>query len=112
MGQEATVHATRYAVIHDNGPSADVHKRWLMVKINKKFGDPIEVHWLDACEVTGWRSVKEAEKIPNEVEAFSRGWYVSCNRKFVTICHSKGKSDNNDITGVLYIPRAWIIKVK
>jgi len=82
------------------------------MKINKKFGDRIEIEWLDACGIEGWKSVNDAMKIPDEVYCFTRGWYVKHDKEFMTICRDKGKTKNNEIGGVFHIPLAWIKKIK
>jgi len=81
------------------------------MKISKKFGDRIELEWIDACSIDGWKSVNDT-KVPDEVYCFTRGWYVKHDKEFMTICRDKGKTKNNEIGGVFHIPIAWIKKIK
>lgn len=82
------------------------------MRIDKKFGDPIEVQWTDACERTGWRSVEDALKVPDEVFVRTRGFYLGHTKDFITLANSIGRSRSNDVGGVWHIPRAWVTKLK
>lgn len=80
------------------------------MKLKKKFGDIIYLEWIDACEISGWKSFEDAIKIPNEVHVRTRGFFLNQTKEFVIIAHSIGKSKQNDICGVMHIPLAWIKK--
>ena len=83
------------------------------MRINKKFGDKIELTWIDACHIIDvWKSIDEAINIPNEVFVFTRCWYVSHNKDFITVCRDKGKTINNDVGGVFHIPIGCIKKIR
>lgn len=82
------------------------------MKINKKFGDKIYIEWVDAMEEAGWKSFKDACVVPDEVYCYTSAWYISQNRDFVIISHTKGKTIKNEIMGKLLIPKKWIRKVK
>ena len=78
----------------------------------KQWGSKIEVSWVDACSINGWKTVEEAKIILDEVYCYSRGWYVHHDKDFLVICRDKGKTKNNDVAGVLYIPMKCIKKCK
>ncbi len=65
----------------------------------------------DACERSGWRTIKDALEIPDEIFVRTVGFYLGHTRKYITLANSIGKSKENDVSGVWYIPRAWILKV-
>jgi len=78
----------------------------------KKFGDKIYIKWFDALEKTGWKTVDSALADDSEAFCETNGFYVGENSSFIIICHTKGKSANNDILGVLWIPKKWILKLR
>ena len=82
------------------------------VKIEKKYGDRIEVCWTDACERSGWRSVEDALKVPDEVFVRTIGFYLGHTKEFLTLANSIGKSEKNDVSGIWHIPVKWITKLK
>jgi len=82
------------------------------MKINKKFGDKIYIEWVDAYEDTGWKSFKDACSVPDEVYCYTSAWYISQDKDFVIISHTRGKTIKNEIMGKLLIPKSWIRKVK
>lgn len=77
----------------------------------KKFGDRITVTWTDALTVDGWKSVSEAIKIPNEVFCKTTGYFLNQTKDFITIAHTIGLSEKNDVDGILHIPKIWITKI-
>lgn len=83
-----------------------------MVKRKYKFGDMLYIEWIDACSREGWRNVQTALDIPDEVLCFSSAFYIGENKFFITIAHTIGVSDKNDINGIIHIPIAWIKKIK
>ncbi len=83
-----------------------------MQKINKKFGDPIEVSWTDSCAGAEWQSVEDALEIPDAVFVRTRGFYLGHTKEFLTLASSIGKSRSNNVSGVWHIPRAGITKLK
>ena len=82
------------------------------MKIKKKFGDKVDLTWLDACEVSGWKSLDDALKIPDEVYCKTRGYFLGQDKDFVTIAHTIGKGKNNDTTGIMHIPKKWLLGIK
>lgn len=83
-----------------------------MIRINKKYGDLIKVSWIDACERSGWRTVEEALKIPDEIYVQTVGYYLGHTKEFLTLATSIGKSRENDVGGVWHIPRTWIQRIR
>ena len=43
----------------------------------RKFGDVVTIIWIDACEVTGWKSFSDAIKIPDEVFCHTTGYFLN-----------------------------------
>ena len=82
------------------------------MKVNKSFGDKIYIEWLDALEEAGWKSFKEVCAIPDEVLCYTSAWFISQDKDFVIVSHTKGKTIKNDIMGKLLIPKRMIRKVK
>ncbi len=82
------------------------------MKIKKSFGDKIYIEWIDALEEAGWKSFKDVCNIPDEVYCYTSAWYISQDKYFIVISHTKGKTIKNEIMGKLLIPKAWIRKVK
>ena len=78
----------------------------------RKFGDCVTIHWMDACEMTGWRSFSDAIKIPDEIFCCTTGYFLNQTKDYITIAHTIGLSEKNDITGVMRIPRRWIKGIK
>lgn len=78
----------------------------------RTFGDKITIVWIDACEVTGWKSFSDAIKIPNEVFCHTVGYFLNQTKDFITVASTIGLSEKNDVTGIFHIPKAWIIKIK
>lgn len=78
----------------------------------RKFGDRITITWQDACEMSGWRTVSDAIKIPDEIFCRTIGYFINQTKDFITIAHTIGLSDKNDVTGVMHIPRKWIQKIQ
>jgi len=82
------------------------------MKVNKKTGDKIYLEWTDAYEKTGWKSIDDVTKLEDERFCFTNGFYLGTKDGYVIVCHTRGKSIDNDVTGIINIPKAWIIKVK
>jgi len=82
------------------------------MKVNKKFGQPVELEWRDACEVSGWKTLDDALQIPNEVICKTRGYFLGQNKEYISIVHTIGSDECNDVCGIIHIPIAWIIKIK
>lgn len=83
------------------------------MKINKKFGQAITIHWIDACQrISSWMPVSKALQIPDEVYTRTRAFYVGQDKLFLTVACCIGKNKNNDVGGVWHIPKKWIMKVK
>ncbi len=82
------------------------------MKVDKKFGDRISIDWVDACEMPGWKSLSEAIKVPDEIFCRTSGYFLNQTKDFITIAHTIGLSEKNDVTGVFHIPKRWIRGVK
>jgi len=80
--------------------------------IKRKFGDRITIAWIDACEITGWKSFSDAIKVPDEVFCYTTGYFLNQTKDYITIAHTIGLDEKNDITGVIHIPRRWIREIK
>lgn len=83
-----------------------------IVQIDKNYGDPIEVEWIDAYADATWQSVEDAMQIPDETYCRTLSYFIGINEGFLIIASTIGKSEDNDIGGVWKIPLKWIIKVK
>ncbi len=77
-----------------------------------EFGDRITIVWIDACEMSGWKSFSDAIKIPDEVFCTTTAYFLNQTKDFITVAHTMGLSKKNDIMGTLHIPRRWIKKIK
>jgi len=77
----------------------------------RKFGDVVTIIWIDACEVTGWKSFSDAIKIPDEVFCHTTGYFLNQTKDFITIAGTIGLSEKNDVTNVIHIPRKWIQEI-
>lgn len=82
------------------------------MRINKKFGDKIQVDWIDAYTNDDWKSVDSSLKLEDERFCYTNAFYVGQKDGFLIVCHTKGKTKNNDIMGKLYVPLKWILRVK
>jgi hypothetical protein len=82
------------------------------MKIDKKFGDKIYVEWNDAYSSdNSWVSFENAIEIPEEVFCKTSGFFVHKTKDYLIIANTVGNTKEDDIGGVLYIPRKWINKV-
>lgn len=84
------------------------------MRIDKKLGDVITVEWDDAIQYAEWKSAKSASEHDKSVSCVTRGFFVSQNKNFVTVCHTKAKFsiDDDSVCGILKIPKGMIRKVK
>lgn len=80
------------------------------MKIEKKFGNRIYIEWVDAMEKTGWRNFSSATAEDEEARCFTNGFFLKEDKNHIWICHTVGKSIDDDVLGVLIIPKGWIIK--
>jgi len=78
----------------------------------KKFGDRVTITWIDSLEIAGWKPLSEAIEIPDEVFCKTTGYFLNQTKDFITIAHTIGLSENNEVNGVFHIPKTWIIKTK
>ena len=82
------------------------------MRINKKFGDKVYIEWVDAHTEDKWGSVDDSFKLNEERFCYTNAFFVGKKDGFLIVCHTKGKTKDNDITGKLYIPLKWIQKIK
>ncbi len=82
------------------------------MKIKKKFGDPIYIEWIDAIERTGWKPVDEAIEVIDEVYCKTNAFYLGEDKEYIKVAHTVGKTIENDVLGILLIPKSWIKKIK
>lgn len=82
------------------------------MKIIKKFGDRIYLEWIDACERPGWKDFDGATTPPEETFCKTNGFFLKQDKDFITIAHTIGHNIQNDMMGVLHIPKAWLKKVR
>ena len=84
-----------------------------MKKIRKKWGDRIYLEWRDANNDAGWKTYDEAMKIDKEdYLCKTNAFFIGQSDGFIVIAHTIGAKKDLDVTGILKIPSAWIIKVK
>uniref|UniRef100_A0A6H2A4Z2 Uncharacterized protein n=1 Tax=viral metagenome TaxID=1070528 RepID=A0A6H2A4Z2_9ZZZZ len=81
------------------------------MKINKKFGDKIQIEWIDAYTEDKWVSLDEATKESPTSFCRTNAFYVSRNKNFVVVAHTLGNTKDDNIMGVLSIPKGWIKRV-
>lgn len=81
------------------------------MRINKKFGDKVYIEWVDAHTEDKWGSVEDSFKLNEERFCYTNAFFVGKKDGFIIVCHTKGKTADNDIMGKLYIPTAWICKI-
>ena len=81
-----------------------------MQQTKKKFGDRIYLEWVDACERIGWKSLSDAVNVDDEVFCRTNAFYLGENKDFVIVAHTIGKTEKNEVTGVIQIPKKWITK--
>lgn len=82
------------------------------MKVKKKFGDQIYIEWIDAIERTGWKSVEDAIEVVDEVYCKTNAFYLGEDKEYVKVAHTIGKTVENDVLGILLIPKSWIKKIK
>ncbi len=82
------------------------------MKVKKKFGDRIYIEWVDDIERFGWKTVAEATEVIDEVYCKTNAFYLDEDKEYVKVAHTIGKSVENDVLGVLLIPKKWIRKIK
>lgn len=82
------------------------------MKIGKQFGDKIFVEWIDAYTSDKWESVDDSLNLNVNQFCYTNAFYVGKEDGFLIVCHTKGKTRDNDIMGKLYIPLKWIKRIK
>jgi len=82
------------------------------MKIKKNFGDRIYIEWIDAIERNGWKTVEDAIKLIDEIYCKTNAFYIGEDKIYIKVAHTIGKSAENDVLGVLWIPKKWIQKLK
>lgn len=78
----------------------------------KKWGQKIYIEWIDACEQAGWQTLDKMLEIPDEVMCKTNAFYIGEKDGFLIVAHTIGKTEKNDMTGKLMIPKKWIMKVR
>lgn len=78
----------------------------------KKYGDPIEIEWDDAWSNHDWHVYDSAMVVPDEVFSKTRAWFVGETKHFIHVVHTIGRTKENEMTGLLLIPKGTIKKVK
>ena len=82
------------------------------MKIKKRYGDKIQIDWVDAYTEDGWKTVDEALKISDVIYCYTNAFFLGQTKDFVLVVHTKGKTNKNDVMGKLTIPKAWIRKIR
>uniref|UniRef100_A0A6M3L5Y3 Uncharacterized protein n=1 Tax=viral metagenome TaxID=1070528 RepID=A0A6M3L5Y3_9ZZZZ len=82
------------------------------MKIGKQFGDKIFVEWIDAYTSDKWESVDDSLNLSVNRFCYTNAFYVGKKDGFLIVCHTKGKTRDNDIMGKLYIPLKWIRRIR
>ncbi len=70
----------------------------------------VEVHWLDACTTSSWRSRAESLKLASPAHCRTVGYVLKATKKSITLIQSQG--DNEDMNGSMTIPRSWVSKIR
>lgn len=77
----------------------------------KKFGDPIDIEWIDSLSDANWQTVEQVMIVPEETFCMTRGFFVGQTDKFIHVIQTKGKTEKNEVAGLLLIPKGVILKV-
>jgi len=83
-----------------------------MKKSKKNWGEKVYIEWIDAIEKPGWKSTRKATEFDDETLCFTNAFYIGEDKIFIKTAHTIGKSDKNDVTGVMWIPKKTITKIK
>lgn len=78
----------------------------------KTFGDKVSIEWIDAIERFGWKPVEDALEIIDEVYCRTNAFYLGEDKKYIKVAHTIGKSKENDVIGILLIPKKCIGKIR
>jgi len=72
-----------------------------------KFGDPVEILWVDACSTAGWHEPYEDGVVIKTV-----GIFVQQNKK--GLCYAKGvdETDKETVMAPSFIPKGFLRKVR
>jgi len=85
------------------------------MRLKKSFGDKIYLEWQDAITKDGWKAVNEvltSKEIQDESFCKTNAFYIGEDKDFIKVSHTIGKTINNDVLGILWIPKKWITKIK
>jgi len=85
------------------------------MRLKKSFGDKIYLEWIDAISKGGWKSIDEvlhSKELYEESFCKTNAFYIGEDKTFIKVSHTIGKTNKNDILGILWIPKKWIIRVK
>jgi len=80
--------------------------------MKRKWGQKIYIEWIDAIEKSGWKSTSQVIKPDDEVLCFTNAFYIGEDKNFIKTAHTIGKDIKNDVTGILWIPKKTITKIK
>lgn len=78
----------------------------------KKFGDLIDIEWYDAFSNENWQSLTDAMKVSGEIFCKTRGFFAGQTEKFIHVIQSMGKTEANEVAGLILIPKGCITEVK
>lgn len=85
-----------------------------ITKIPKKktWGSKIYVEWIDSFTQDGWLNFDDMRTVPDETLCRTSGFYVGQNKNWLVICHTIGKTINNQCMGKVCVPLRAILKVR
>lgn len=78
-----------------------------MKAIKKKWGDPIDLEWVDAISESGWKSSSELDKTPPECLCKTRGYFVGMTECMIIVAHT---ISSGEVIGVQWIPKGMIVR--
>ena len=78
----------------------------------KTFGSPVYIEWIDAIERFGWKPVKDAIEVVDEVYCKTNAFFLGKDKDYIKVAHTVGKSIENDVIGILLIPKKCIKKIR
>lgn len=70
----------------------------------------VEVHWVDACTTSRWRSRKDYLALATPANCRTVGYILKQTKKSITVVQTQG--DNEDMNGSMTIPMGWVEKVR
>ena len=82
------------------------------MRIKKKYGERIYIKWVDTYTQDGWKSFDEMREISESLYCRTNAWFVSQTKDFIVVCHTIGKTKEEEMMGKLVLPKRCIKVVK